>query len=74
MTRDFVAPKAEPGPAKFCKIGGDVIGSWKPAPVELFARAFEDAISPGMIRHSRVSRIKRSTVLSTYGSILDCRT
>ena len=38
-------------------VGGDVNGSWKPTPAQLFTRVFEDALSPGMFRHSCTSQL-----------------
>ena len=41
----------------FFMIGGDVNGSWKTAPAQLFTRIFLDAMSPGMFRHACTSRL-----------------
>ena len=48
---------AEPGSTDFFMIGGDIWGSWKAAPAQLFTRIFLEAISPDMFRHACVSRL-----------------
>ena len=47
---------AEAGSTDFFMMDGDVNGSWKAAPAQLFTRIFLDALSPDMFRHAHASK------------------
>ena len=46
---------AEAGSTEFFMNDGDVDGSWKAAPAQLFTRIFLDASSPDVFRHACMS-------------------